>query len=144
MVDERARLIVSGSSDSNACLTEVSPGTAAEEDGEREEERGEGGARKRLHPRLRSCRNFCSFLVLGMLNNFAYVVVLCGAANLADSFGAGKLTGVVTWANVSVGLGVRMLNMCCLETSENTRIYATATVFLLGFGLLATSVCKKS
>jgi battenin len=90
--------------------------------------------------RLGCCRNGCSFWVLGMLNNFAYVVVLCGAGALADSFGMGKYTGVVPWANVSVGLGVRMLNMCCLETRASARISATGAVFLVGYAMLALSV----
>lgn len=129
-----------------ACETsEESPRTAEGED-ERKEEREEGedgNARMRVDPRLGSCRNWSSFWMLGMLNNFAYVVILCGAANLADSFGAGKLTGVVPWANVSIGLGSRMLNMCCLEAPVKTRILTTGTVFFLGYGLLATSVRKK-
>jgi battenin len=89
---------------------------------------------------LASCRNWLSFWSLGTINNFAYVVILCGAANLADSFNAGKLTGFVQWANVAVGVGVRMLNVYCLNTSTNARFYAVTISFLLGYAILASSV----
>ena len=42
---------------------------------------------------LASWRNWAAFFTLGTINNFAYVVILCGAANLADSFDDGALTG---------------------------------------------------
>eukprot|EP00946_MAST-07B_sp_MAST-7B-sp1_P001760 g1760.t1 len=89
---------------------------------------------------LSTCRNWCSFWTLGAINNFAYVVILCAAANLADSFNDGKLTGFVQWANVAVGVGVRALNMYCLSTSTFKRFYIVTIAFLLGYVALSVSV----
>ena len=89
---------------------------------------------------LASCRNWFSFWTLGTINNFAYVVILCAAANLADSFNDRKLTGFVTWANVAVGIGVRTLNMYFLHVPTNTRFICVALAFFVGYAILATSV----
>ena len=85
-------------------------------------------------------RNWVSFWMLGLLNNFAYVVVLCGAAALADSFGEDKLAGVVPWANVAMGMVARMLNMSLLDKSAFSRILAAAIVFFAAYILLFASV----
>ena len=37
--------------------------------------------------RLNTWRNWGAMWLLGLLNNFAYVVILCGANALADHFG---------------------------------------------------------
>ena len=89
---------------------------------------------------LATCRNWSSFWTLGTINNFAYVVILCASANLADSFNDGKLTGFVTWANVAVGIGVRTLNMYFLHVPANTRFFCVTFAFLAGYATLATSV----
>ena len=89
---------------------------------------------------LNTFRNWISFWTLGTINNFAYVVILCGASNLADSFNDGKLTGFVQWANVAVGVGVRMLNVYCLDAPTNARFYCVTLGFLVGYAVLASSV----
>ena len=89
---------------------------------------------------LASCRNWCSFWTLGTINNFAYVVILCGAANLANSFNDGNLTGMVSWANVMIGIGARSLNMACLSIPTNKRFIFAAVVFSLSYAALALSV----
>lgn len=113
----------------------------------------EGGRRVNVHQRsessysrmntetsLSSWRNWFSFWVLGMINNFAYVVILCGAANLADSFNDGKLTGFVQWANVAIGVMVRLANMYFLESPASMRVFFASAAFLLGYCSLAFSV----
>lgn len=40
-----------------------------------------------LDQRLNTWRNWGAMWLLGLLNNFAYVVILCGANALADHFG---------------------------------------------------------
>ena len=96
--------------------------------------------REPAEPNLASCRNWCSFWTLGTINNFAYVVILCGAANLADSFNDRKLTGFVQWANVAVGIFVRTLNMYFLYVPANFRFLCVALAFLTGYTILAISV----
>ena len=82
---------------------------------------------------------FC-FCLLGLINNFHFVVVLSAAFSLATSFNALPLIGVIQWATVILGMGTKIINtLYLLHTSYNTRIVASTATCLLGLAMLTLS-----
>ena len=96
---------------------------------------------------LNSWRNWLCFWLLGTLNNFSYVVILCGAKSLAtkDFTGASNMTGLINWALVAMGLLARGSNAFYLENvSSRKRTLASVLLFTVGtFGLALSPLTKQ-
>jgi battenin len=89
-----------------------------------------------------SWHNWFCFWILGSLNNFAYVVILCGAKSLAtnDFTGAKSLIGVVNWALVAMGFLARGANAFYLDhLTARKRTSFTCIGFFVGMLLLVLS-----
>lgn len=79
-------------------------------------------------------RNWWSFFLLGLLNNFSYVVITSGSRSLAESFNKLQLLGVLQYSLVAAGLPLRALNaFVCYRFSTHTRIQLTGLCFLVGY-----------
>jgi battenin len=81
------------------------------------------------------------FFVVGIFNNFGYVVIISAAKTLADHFNDAGLIGVITWALIGVGVIAKFFNAFYLENvSHRLRIYSTSLMFLTGYILLTSSL----
>ena len=80
------------------------------------------------------------FFLLGLINNFHYVIVLSSALSLATSFSAVRLIGVIQWATVLLGMGVKVVNtLYLLHTSHSLRILAASILCMAGLAMLTLS-----
>ena len=100
--------------------------------------RGGGASRSRS---LNTYRNWWAFWILGTINNLAFVVVMSAASSLACKFNALNEIAAISWANVAVGVFVRLANtIFLLSVSESKRIAGATLCFLVGLGGVAASV----
>uniref|UniRef100_A0A7S3G326 Battenin n=1 Tax=Palpitomonas bilix TaxID=652834 RepID=A0A7S3G326_9EUKA len=84
---------------------------------------------------------FIAFFILGTINNLAYVVVGSASRSLADMFNMASYLGVITWANVLLGLIVRSANTWLLaKTSYYLRMSMATAAAVLGLLGVAFSV----
>ena len=89
---------------------------------------------------LNTYRNWWAFWILGTVNNLAFVVVMGAASSLACKFNALDDIAAISWANVAVGVFVRLANtIFLLGISETRRIAGASVCFLVGLGGVATS-----
>jgi len=80
--------------------------------------------------------------ILGLVNNFGYVIVLSAAKSLAEGFNQNGLIGLMQWANVAFGLLSKFVNMAFfLETSYVKRMILNT--LLMGGGMVLTAVSTK-
>jgi battenin len=106
------------------------------------EETSEGTSTLSDVPPKASWHNWFCFWILGSLNNFAYVVILCGAKSLAtnDFTGAKSLIGVVNWALVAIGVFARTGNaLYLINLTARKRTSFTCIGFFVGMLLLVLS-----
>lgn len=89
---------------------------------------------------LDTVRNTIGFWFLGVLNNFAYVVILSAAPKLADCFHQSAQMSLVTWSLVAAGFGCRILNMVLERSSFELRVGLTCLSFTIGYLSLAASM----
>ena len=81
------------------------------------------------------------FFLIGMFNNFGYVIILSAAKSLADSFNESNLIGIESWALIGVGFFFKSLNAFFLENiSHKIRFLITSFGFLIGTCMLGFSV----
>ena len=96
---------------------------------------------ERTDPRLASKRNWFGFWLLGLFNNFSYVVILAGARSLCCSFGRLQFLGAIQWALVGIGIFVRCLNTFCLEgVSVSIRMMVVSVSFVVGYVGIVLSI----
>eukprot|EP00033_Pygsuia_biforma_P002109 GCRY01002340.1.p1 GENE.GCRY01002340.1~~GCRY01002340.1.p1 ORF type:complete len:394 (-),score=16.02 GCRY01002340.1:89-1270(-) len=86
----------------------------------------------------RSWRINCGFLLLGLINNTPYCMVLGAAKNLANSFKGGQL-GVITFADIGMGLVSNAVNTFCL-TKVPHKYRVAANTFFMALGLIGVSI----
>ena len=85
-------------------------------------------------------RHWICFCILGVINNFHFVIVLSSAYSLALSFNALHLIGVISWATVMLGMAARIANtVLLLHTSPYLRILGSCLVAAVGLVLLTLS-----
>lgn len=84
-------------------------------------------------------RNWLAFCILGTLNNLGYVVVGSAAQSIVDDFDVSNLLGLITWANVGVGLFIRILNTYLEGSSIGKRIIINGVFMIIGFSGLVIS-----
>ena len=77
------------------------------------------------------------FFIMGTFNNFMNVVIICSAKNLADSFNAANLIGLISWSLTSISFFTKLLNTLYLQhITHKIRIIFTVIFNLIGiFGL---------
>ncbi len=84
---------------------------------------------------------FLLFWILGLVNNFGYVVVFSSVKSITEHFDVKSLAGVIQWANVGLGVGAKLINMTCLlEISFGTRMFFNFLFMLIGGGLTMISM----
>lgn len=78
-------------------------------------------------------RNWAGFFVMGMINNLVYVIIASAAKSIADGFSKSNLIGLITWANVGLGLFAGTLNTFVLSrTPYSYRIIANSCLSIAG------------
>lgn len=82
-----------------------------------------------------------AFCILGTINNLSYVMVLSAAQSLAKQFNSENLIGVIQWANVGVGIFIKMLNTWyLLHWDYRIRMLICTALSTAGLVALALSV----
>ena len=85
-------------------------------------------------------RHWLCFYVLGIINNFHFVVVLSSAYSLASSFDALSYIGVVQWATVILGIAAKAVNaVYLLQSSYSRRIHLGSLTAVVGLVMLVLS-----
>ena len=85
-------------------------------------------------------RHWICFCILGIINNFHFVIVLSSAYSLALSFNALNLIGVISWATVILGMAARVVNtVWLLNTSSYLRVMGSCLVAAVGLVMLVLS-----
>ena len=88
----------------------------------------------------RYAAHWLCFFLLGVINNFHYVIVLSSAFSLATSFSAVSLIGVIQWATVILGVVVKVVNaLYLLDTSHSLRMVVSTFCCVLGLCMLTVS-----
>lgn len=86
-------------------------------------------------------RNALAFFFLGIINNFAYVVVNSAAKSLATEFGKENLLGLILWCNIAFGIVARFGNTFFLEGCRDSwRVIVAGYLMVAGLVGVATSV----
>ena len=85
-------------------------------------------------------RHWICFCILGIINNFHFVIVLSSAYSLALSFNALNLIGIISWATVILGMAARVVNtLWLLNTSSYLRVMVSCLVAAVGLVMLVLS-----
>ena len=95
---------------------------------------------------LNTNRNWWAFWILGTVNNLAFVVVMGASASMACKFNAINDIAAISWANVAVGVFVRLANtVFLLGVSETKRVLGASACFLVGMlGVAFAATCDTS